>query len=386
MLTEMRSILISLIMMCVCVGNINAAAQVVKNEDKPAKGEWNFDLQKVWTLEDASKDFFLDIINTIRIDDDGKVYMLSRKVAKVFIFSDQGKFLSSFGRKGEGPGEFMRPQILFLVDNHIIVMDTGNNQMHYFTKTGAFKKSFRIEPRTFPIGFIDSYNFVIHRLRQSLQSDVETLENCDIKTGEKTIIKKIAAQPVAVISGSAEDGTVVTAVIHDRNTFSTQVMTLKDDKIYFAQSDNYLIRKLDLKGNTLLSFSIEGRKRKPASPEYKDSRVEQMIVEEDIPRSMKKHLLENIPDSFTYFNRIIVDEKGLIYVYRTLPSPQADQEIDIFSPGGKYLYYSVVKLPKGFQRGGMPILKGNHMYITIMTKDEDDELQLVKFKIKKPVL
>ena len=52
----------------------------------------------------------------------------------------EGKFIKSFGRKGEGPGEireFNGSQQLHLTKNNLIIVD--RSRIHYFSKDGTFK-------------------------------------------------------------------------------------------------------------------------------------------------------------------------------------------------------------------------------------------------------
>ena len=76
----------------------------VKNPDRPLRGKWDFQVRNEWEIENAGDDVFGDIQN-IRSAQDGRIYVLDSKNFKIYIFNKEGKFISSFGRRGEGPGE-----------------------------------------------------------------------------------------------------------------------------------------------------------------------------------------------------------------------------------------------------------------------------------------
>ena len=69
-----------------------------------------------------------------------------------------------------------------------------------------------------------------------------------------------------------------------------------------------------------------------------------------------------MPDQSNYFNNIVVDETGLIYVYVTDITNKSGQEIDIFSSQGKYLYHANIELPKGLQNRGTLVIKVEHLF------------------------
>jgi hypothetical protein len=100
-------------------------------------------------------------------------------------------------------------------------------------------------------------------------------------------------------------------------------------------------------------------------------------------KEMEKQLIDGYSDEFNYFTKITTDEKGRIYVYVTDVENITGWYIDIFSPEGKYLYQSQIKLPPDLQKKGNFILKQNHIYA--YAEDEDGNAMIVKYKITKPV-
>ena len=84
-------------------------------------------------------------IQNIEVSDDGRVFVLDSKLQKIFIFNKDGKFLSEFGKMGEGPGEFKNFRMgdqLFVIKDDLIFIDRG--RVLYFTLDGKFKKTVNI--------------------------------------------------------------------------------------------------------------------------------------------------------------------------------------------------------------------------------------------------
>jgi DNA-binding beta-propeller fold protein YncE len=75
----------------------------------------------------------------VAVDADGSFYVAdgygNSRVAK---FSPEGKFLSEWGRKGGGPGEFkIVHNVLIGADGRIYVADRGNSRIQIFQRDGT---------------------------------------------------------------------------------------------------------------------------------------------------------------------------------------------------------------------------------------------------------
>jgi hypothetical protein len=356
--------------------------KVIKNEDIPVNGEWDFNLQEEWRVDGAG-DNPLVWVGSVWIDDDGTVYLLDGKYGKVAVFSSRGKFLFSFGEQGEGPGELMQPGSLFLVGKYLVIQDIGN-KIHYFNKKGEFVNTFKYGMYTRPKDFLDEFTFITLRSNPEKKQEKETLEIHNIKTEEKAVIAEIISE-VPVEASNGEGSGSINIQIGDEN-LSIKVVTGIDTRhkeIYFGRNDNYVIKKTDPNGSGLLSFSIEGRKRKPVPLWYKKRLVEPIVIDgRKLSKKMENKLIKNMPDQSNYFNNIFIDETGLIYVYVTDITNKGGQEIDIFSSQGKYLYHAIIELPKELRKRGTLVIKGEHLFA--FAADEKDDRKLVKYKIKKP--
>ncbi len=73
---------------------------------------------------------------------DGTRYVLDAKDMRVLRFDREGSYLGSFGREGEGPGEFSAPVALALLPGEVILIaDSGNRRLSRFTTDGRFLDS-----------------------------------------------------------------------------------------------------------------------------------------------------------------------------------------------------------------------------------------------------
>jgi hypothetical protein len=105
----------------------------------------------------------------IAVSKNGNIYVLDSKDCKIKCFSPQGKFLFSFGREGEGPGEFSpdASTLKILKDGNIYLIDNGLRRITIFSLDGKYIKSFITKERYGDIYlFKDTYfltNFELER-------------------------------------------------------------------------------------------------------------------------------------------------------------------------------------------------------------------------------
>lgn len=350
----------------------------VKNPDKPLKGEWDFNLQKLWEVDSAG-DNILARISSIRLDKNGNVYIFERKSSKFFVFDPNGKFLFSFGKRGEGPGEYKMVFNFFLKEKYVIVPDMG--KIHFFSKKGEFIRSHNPIKMMFPRGFVDSNRIIMVNEKMGEKSkEPDFIEIYDLNTKKSVKIAEIEPEKALTYSGGG-----IRLVLKIGDTTPTVITELFGEHLFYGKNDKYMINKVDLKGNKLLSFSIEGRKRKKISEASKRKRFENVILNgRKMPKEMVDKMVQQIPDYSVFFKRILVEKNGLIYILVADLGNNTGQEIDIFSSEGKYLYHSEIKMPDNYIIKSSFSINGNNLYVFV--EDEEGEVKLVKFSISKPTL
>jgi hypothetical protein len=67
------------------------------------------------------------------------IYVVDAGSARVLVFDFEGRYLKAIGRKGQGPGEFVRPTGAGLVQGGgLAVADVGANRIEIFDRAGTF--------------------------------------------------------------------------------------------------------------------------------------------------------------------------------------------------------------------------------------------------------
>jgi len=92
---------------------------------------------------DENQAFFLPL--NIVVDGASNLYILDSGNHRIQKFSPEGKYLATFGRKGQGPGEFYYPSWLDIdAEGYLYVSDPNNQRIQILTPEGKEFKTIRL--------------------------------------------------------------------------------------------------------------------------------------------------------------------------------------------------------------------------------------------------
>ena len=75
-------------------------------------------------------------IRDVRFGEDSTIYVLDGGSLAVHVFTAEGTFLRTIGRRGDGPGEFQNPGELYIADSAMVVWDTQVRRLTRFDLDG----------------------------------------------------------------------------------------------------------------------------------------------------------------------------------------------------------------------------------------------------------
>ena len=352
-------------------------AAVIDNPDRPARGSWDFKPQLEWRIDGAADEPFAGLRNLL-VSEDGRIYVHASRSRRTLHFAADGRLISSFAPRGEGPGQVKNHMQSYLTEKSYIVADF--DRIHFFDRKGLFKNSVQnLFFRSRPALFLDDGQFVASPVFARGISDTKgemTLVN--LAGGEKKLLHSFS-----LFTGGAVSNPGGPARIRSYSGLSpAMVITANEKTLYFGYSDKYVIHLLDLKSRRRQSFSIQ-RKGSRISQEQK----KQIMLEREpkISEIELDQLMKNIPNRTTFFSKIECTG-GFLFVFVPDPLYQLSgfknpPRIDIFSPEGRYLYSSSIELPGDFKPLIVTIKKNFMIAILI---DSDGEQQLARFRITLP--
>ena len=316
------------------------------------------------------------IKGTLAVGAKGSAYFIDQKQHKVFIFHNSGKFIRSFGNKGEGPGEFKAAWKIFAKGGKIFVPDFG--YLSIFNKDGKYEKRETIKELGYfstSIAFFDSKT--IAYLKEGDDGN-ENIYIYDMNTNRSKRIFSYKAPKRKKIPGVMRSNDNVVGYADKGG-------------ILIGKKNKYEIREFDIEGNEKLSFIIKDREKKKITIETKRSEARRRIARGytvamggKVIKPKEKFLIKYMPDRATeFFERIYKDINGFIYVFRSKwENDGEEKKIDIFSPDGKYYYNGELLLPDNLMILNKPVFYNDFLYA--FTENEEGERKLMKFKIKLP--
>jgi len=89
---------------------------------------------------------FYRLFDAIRLSD-GRIAVVNQGTDEVRFYDGQGRYLSSIGREGDGPGEFRNVRRVWeLPGDSLLVWDRRQQRFSLFTLSGEFVRSFHVSP------------------------------------------------------------------------------------------------------------------------------------------------------------------------------------------------------------------------------------------------
>ncbi|MFC1529131.1 6-bladed beta-propeller [Gemmatimonadota bacterium] len=163
-----------------------------ENEGGPKYGGELFSFDRICTVleEERNPESLLYWPDDGMAGPDGEIVINDRGNNRVVIFNPDGSFRTSFGRKGNGPGEFQNRRLLWVRGDTIAVFDWMLSRTSLFTMDGALLKVITPFRRS----------GILHDLYALSENTQLRIERRETRTGEERFRSE-----VAVIYSTTED-------------------------------------------------------------------------------------------------------------------------------------------------------------------------------------
>ncbi len=307
---------------------------IVKNGKRPSPppGEPSkLVLEPLFTVGGDSNagEFFSVIAITVR--NDGSILVLDNKDCVVKAFDANGRFLFSFGKKGQGPGDLNGPTGLTVMPSgEIIVADGLNRRLAVFSASGKFVKTQsppqilrvdnlsigpgdRIAARV-PAPAGGKLGYEIKIFDRDFKP-IKTLARIELPDPQKQRIDLLASGPALLYA-------------LDERGF-----------IYTGSPNGYMIRVFDFNGR--LVRTIE-REYDPI-PVGKDDRDRMMRLLRSVPGAAKSDPTSRfaIPDVLPPYSYFVVNREGqlLVRTFEKSQGKKGDYFYDFFGIDGRFIYH-----------------------------------------------
>jgi len=158
-------------------------------------------VRKIGDIDTDDEHLAFNYPSDIAVDKEGNIYILDAGNARIQKFGPDAKYLSTIGRKGQGPGEFVMPgSIAFDKDGNLVVADSRQSRIHVIVGGGADVRSIVVkDERVYGIRPLRSGNYAGRGSTYSLPTATG-----DSKKASEMRLFRILAPDGRVTSGFGE--------------------------------------------------------------------------------------------------------------------------------------------------------------------------------------
>jgi len=282
------------------------------------------------------------------VDAEGNITILDWGDVEFKVFAPDGRHLRSFGKKGQGPGDFDIPAYFKLAaDGRIFLLSGRQHQIITLDGAGKYLSSFRVDGFCDRLG-VDRQNRIY--FSQMLIPETGGGEEFKLIQNRMALFKTDELGNVKTRLGEYLNGTMLRKFQKDmvtsqssRESYLTSWLVGPDDRVYIGYNKDYRLDVYDADWSLLFRF---GREFTPVRhPGYKP----------DGPH----------PEFYPAFSdwRKFFDEKGNLWLEQYVEEGVEDHVFDVFSPEGIYL--KQVRVPETLH-----LVRGDKAYGIIRQEDE----------------
>ena len=136
------ALLILLGPLCLHFDNVSALSMlqdtVIRKVDKPLHaGTATLTPELSIGLIEGAEEYLFGDVSELAVGPDGSIYVFDRQVPALRKYDARGKFVRTFGRKGQGPGEYLSGGgLVVLPDGRVLLWDTGTWRINIYSPAG----------------------------------------------------------------------------------------------------------------------------------------------------------------------------------------------------------------------------------------------------------
>jgi len=280
-------------------------------------------VQKIGELDTEDENYLLHRVSGVTVDSGGNIYVIDSGNYRIQKYDSNGKYLATFGREGQGPGEFLSPQSIGIDSNrNIYVYDQGNNRISVLSKEGRALRTFKFGRNAAEFRLLQSGEFIINTLSRIFSNNLDAVSN---PTTEYNI-------PVVQIYD--KDGKVLREFGKPYD-YKDNVVNPKGNVFFSSDKNNFIYLSFKYQ-NRIEKYSPDGKllftTGRPLS--YKISR----------PKTEVTVYPNEVAISLPYFNNTVswgigIDHKERIWVLTVIEQPGKDKpgfglELEIYNNEG----------------------------------------------------
>ena len=343
----------------------------VRNPSNPLYGELTLLLIEDLSIggeEDEKSSFYRGV--DLAVDDTENIYILDKGNCRVQKYDLRGNYLRSFGRKGQGPGEFLSPTTICLLNGKLLAYDIDQSRISIFGQQGELMGSLPLREKVYFWGPMTD-----NQIAAQTFSFRENDRTSDIVLFDGSgIMKKTIASYNSPMGALLHGALIGTLNGLDPRLF---MRILSPQWGVFGYSDRYELNLFDNRGEITVVIQKDEEARE-ISKHDRDK-----IIDSEINLWLKRKIRLQKQEvtkvyKFTkyspfYFN-IIVDDRQRIYTLKR-PDDESSLNYDLFDKDGRYVFKIKIS-----PRVSISLIKKGHIYSTYVD-DQTGAIMIKRYRI-----
>lgn len=337
-----------------------------------APRQWTFQMEKVWEIQKIGEDRLLRPAEP-RIADDGTLYFHDFERHLSYIINRDGNLVGTFAGRGSNKGEVQFYINCFPAGDYIAVCTP--DKIHFFNEQGEFIKAVKNNVFVrFPLAFKNRNEFwAAPGALGDAPGDSAVVTYVNLAIGEEKTVYKFARSDL-------ERRPTGGALVLGLTPQIKMGYDPKSDEIYYGKNSDTIICRMSSDGGKVDSFAFTATKYPVSETDKKNQ-----FAKADIPEDVVASLVDALPDQMCYYNRIQIIN-GLIYLIsaKSISDTQTGQDVDIYSPDGRHLYYGRIQVEEGWHIISPDNLQLGRGIVYAVQENDSGDRKIVKYRIALP--
>ena len=369
----------------------SAGIAIVDNVFSAIPGEWTVSTEPTWSLGglSAPDEQQLSRVNGGRRLPDGRVVIANAGSAEVRVYGPDRSLLASYGRKGDGPGEFQRPGLQAVRNDSVYVFDSQHHRVSIVHLDEGFARSYEVD-----------WTGTGFRVARGLLADGSLAIGGGMSFGSDDGFPTGVIRPESTFGWVAPDGTTETRIgdrpaaemfaqANDQGFIARMLpfsrvtaAAVADHGLWLGTGDSYELRGYGAGGalERILRINAPTVATTGAMLDaYVEGRVDEGPEGDDQRREIRQQLREMpIADHLPPFRELLVDRLGNLWAADYGPPADDSQMWTVFDIDGRVM--GRIRTP---DRTGL--LDVGEDYVLGLTTDEFDVESLTVWTLARAV-
>ncbi len=305
---------------------------IVKNPKEPMYTENIFSLKEELSIGEADgpEEYMFSNLRYLTVDDRGYIFAFDLREKHIKIYNDEGKYVRTIGRAGQGPGEIGYPRnVCITPQNEVMVPDSENSRLTFFSLEGELIKSIALKSLRLLETKIDSNGDIIGlAIVREEENPRHELKKFDDD------LKYLYSFDYSPIQNPRNLNPYMPSLVWGID---------KNDRVVCGYPTTYEIKIFDTDGNIIKRIKKD---YKPLEVTKEDSKLAE---------GMPPGIEVSIPKYYPAFWNLFIDDNSRIFVQTWEKVPDGDERYyDVFDKDGRY----IAKIPL---RSRLQLIKKNKL-------------------------